>query len=526
MKFGIDSEGRKVHYKDALSRKPYLCPYCREKLDLRKGEKKAYFAHEKIKERTPLQRICPEYHESMEYNKIDNAADVAYVINGGIPLYLCNDGNRFELRAYFPDISENCRNKLIENRTEVFINKKKWCCVENLGYYPVYDITKWIYVSIKPKLSTEFKEVRRKWLYGIRGIDIKNDIYHSGENGGYRVAIKANVYVGKKYRMMFSEKAPLVNGIVFKNIGQIRLKETWKQKLLNIYEMKITKFTEEARQFIEGKSYHLAEKISEIIPLWPPAVCNGKELAFDGDIAWFYHLPNSSHEYLYEIQDGKMYFLSRNRVFKISNISVYSEKVVVITNNVIKDQKMLDNADDTNVSAEIKYILNYKKKLNDKNLLEPKIIIKDIKGKIIDYNRSNDSIPEKGILFVDANVTVIARVIKDNYCVYSGRHGLEGIAYGRTVNIDCRGFGNIYYKYNKVRKYSKLDWKVIREKFYRYKGAVTGPSTYKNKILLYNLKKNLTKENRDIYGILYKWILTEKVPVNLQGLLYEMGENL
>ncbi|MHC6180934.1 competence protein CoiA family protein [Clostridium sp. JNZ X4-2] len=523
MKFGIDKEGRKVHYKNALQWKQYFCPYCTEKLVLRNG-KKPCFAHNVIKERTPLQRTCPEYHENTVYGKIDNAADVVYINNGGIPLYLCNDGNKFELRAYFPSISENCRNKLIENRIEVFINKKRWCCVENLGYYPVYYITKWIDVSIKP--DKEFEEVRRKWLYGIRGIDIENDIYHANNEGGYRVTIKANIYIGKKYRMMFSEKAPWVNGIVFKNIGQIKLKETWKRKLFNIYEMEITKFTEEARQFIEGKGYHLTEKINEIIPLWPPAVCNGKELTFDGDAAWFYHSPNSSGEYLYEIQDGKMYFLSGNRAFKISDISVCSEKAVVITNKVIKNQKMLDNADDTYVSAEIKYILNYKKRLNDKNLLEPKIIIKDIEGKIIDYSQSNDSVPEKGILSVDANVPVIARVIKDNYCVYSGRYGLEGIAYGSTVNIDCRGFGNIYYRYNKICKYSKIDWKGICEKFYKYKGAVTGPSTYENKILLYKLKRNLTKENREIYKILYKWIWTEKVPVNLQGLLHEMEENM
>lgn len=525
MKFGIDKEGRKVHYKNALQWKQYFCPYCTEKLVLRNG-KKACFAHNVIKERTPLQRMCPEYHESIGYSKIDNAADVVYVMNGGIPLYLCNDGNRFELRAYFPTISENCRNRLIENRTEILVNENKWCCIENLGYYPVRYITKWIDISTKPKLGTGFKEIRRKWLYGIRGIDIKNDIYHSGENGGYRVAIKANIYVGKKYRMIFLKKAPQINGIVFKNIGQIKLKENLKQKVFNIYEMKITKFTEEARQFIEGKSYHLADKISEIIPLWPPAVCNGKELTFNSDTAWFYHLPNSSEEYLYEIQDGRMYFLSGNRVFKISDISAFSEKSVVITNKIIKDQKILDNADDTNVSAEIKYILNYKKRLNDKNLLEAKIIIKDIEGKIIDYNKDNNSVPKKGILFINTNVPIIARVMKGNYCIYSGRYGLERIDYGRTVNIDCRGFGNMYYRYNKVCRYRKINWESIHEKFYRYRGGVAGSATYENKILLYKLRKNPTKENRDIYKILYKWIWTEKVPVNLQGLLHEMGENL
>ena len=53
------------------------------------------------------------------YKKIDNIADVIYINNGGIPLYLCNDRNKFELRAYFPRLSENCMNILAENKLKI-----------------------------------------------------------------------------------------------------------------------------------------------------------------------------------------------------------------------------------------------------------------------------------------------------------------------------------------------------------------------------------------------------------------------
>lgn len=520
MESGIDGQGRKVHYKNALKGKAYFCPYCTELLNLRIG-KKSYFAHKAIKERTPLQRTCPEYHENMSYKKIDNAADIVYINNGGIPLYLCNDGSKFELRAYFPSISETCKNSLVKNQTEVIINNKKWCCVENLNYYPVYDIKNWIYIDVSP--STYFNEVKRKWLLGIRGINIEQDMYHANNEGGYRVALKSNIYIGKKYRIMFSKNIPYVSGITFKNIGKLRLKQADREKLLNIYDMEITKFTEEARQFVEGKGYHLVEKISKVIPLWPPAIFKGNELIFDKDIAWFYHSPNSRNEYFYEIQEDRIYKLMGNKIFKISNISICREKAIVITNKLVHYQQIVG------IGAEIKYIINYRKKLNDKKLLEPKVIIKDIEGQLIDYRQTNNSIPKAGKIFIDSNVPLISRITKDSYCLYSSKYSLDEITYGKAINIDCKGFGNIFYKYEKAyndsEKTNQLDWKELYEEFCKCRGTTVSP-TYRNKMLLYKIRKNINKENRNFYEILYKCIQKKEVPIGLQRLLDEIEREI
>ena len=59
MKYGIDKHGKKIFYKEALITEKYLCPHCTETLILKAG-KKSCFAHNIIKERTPLQRMCPE----------------------------------------------------------------------------------------------------------------------------------------------------------------------------------------------------------------------------------------------------------------------------------------------------------------------------------------------------------------------------------------------------------------------------------------------------------------------------------
>ncbi|MGB5824482.1 MAG: hypothetical protein WBH44_10455 [Proteocatella sp.] len=521
MKSGIDSQGKKVYYNDAIVEKRYFCPYCTERLVLKRGEK-ACFAHNPKKERTPLERTCPEYHENTSYKKIDNAADVVYINNGGIPLYLCDDGNKFELRAYFPSVSEICTKSLIESKTEVIVNNKKWCYVETLNYYPVSIIEKWIDIKVKP--DTKLQEVKRKWLWGIRGINIEKDMYHANNEGGYRVAINANIYVGKKYRMIFSKDIPTVLGIEFKRLGVIRLKEYGEQKQFFIYEISIKQFTEESRQFIEGKGYCFVEKPSKLIPVWPPAISRGNELIFDKETAWFYNASSVNKEYVNEMQGRTISnTLSRNKIFKISGISIYSEKAIVATNKLVQGQKI------AGVGAEIKYILKYKKIFNNKNILEPQIIISDIEGRFIDYTQSNNPIPKAGYLSINSNIPIMAKVTKGSYCLYSNKYSLEGISYGSTININCKGFGNIFYQYNKVytdgKKTNQVDWKLLYNKLYKCRGAKVAPN-YMNKLLLYKFKDKLNKENKLVYKILYGWIQKGEIPIGSQRLLDEIKKGI
>jgi|GEM_PF-3782762 len=116
----------------------------------------------------------------------------------------------------------------------------------------------------------------------------------------------------------------------------------------------------------------------------------------------------------------------------------------------------------------------------------------------------------------------MARVTKDSYCIYSSKYHLDKITYGKAINIDCKGFGNIFYKYDKVYSHSKkinqVHWKELYEELYKCRGA-TASSTYRNKILMYKVQENLNKENRIVYEILYKWIQQGEVPVSAQRIL-------
>ena len=504
MKYGIDKKGKKICYKDALKNEIYLCPFCTEKLILRNG-RKSCFAHNIIKKRTPLQRTCPEYHENDKYRKIDNLVDIIYIENGGIPLYLCNDGNKFEIRAYFPSLSETCMNSLIKNNTEIIINNKIWCYIENLNYYNVYNIKDWIDVKINPSIS--FNEIKRKWLWGIRGINIEKDIYHSNNEGGYRVAIKSNIYVGKKYRMLFlKDQIPFINGIAFRCIGEIKLRKGINEVLFSVCDIEIKEYNEDARQFIESKGYHLRKNINKVIPLWPPIIFKGNELITDSDKVWFFHENGSNNEYINEINDGEICKTIRRNIFKIYNISSINEKAIVVSDESIE-----------NVSSEIKYVFKYEKKLENDKYIKPEIIIKDIDGNIISFD--NNILPSKRKVFIHSNIPSCLMLINDNYCLSSSEYFLEGLDYNNEIVIDCKGFGRICWKYKrKSEKVSEINWSFLYSKLYLSSGKLINPK-YNCKIVLYKIKKNLNKNNIKVYLILCEWLRKGEIPIDAQQII-------
>lgn len=505
MKYGIDNHGEKIFYKEALITEKYLCPHCTESLILKAG-KKSYFAHNIIKGRTPLQRMCPEYHGNDRYK--NNDIDKTYIENGGIPLYLCNDGNIFEFRAYFPEINQFYKDDLIKKNTEVIINNKRWCSVETLNYYVVSNIQNWIEVKLNPE--TTFKEVKRKWLWGIRGINIEKDIYHSNKEGGYRVAIKANIYIGKSYRILFKKKEiSYIKGITFTKIGEIKLKEFEVNCIYYIFEMKIKEYTEEARQFIESKGYSLKEKADDVIPVWPPVIFKGNELLSDSDNIWFYHSNKNNNEMIYEINNEEENIITKKDIFKINNISKSNEKIIVMKSNL--SSKNLNN-----VSSEIKYII-YNKSLNNEKYMEPKVTISDSLGNIIDLKK--EKLPIKKELFIKANVLTTAILTRDSYCIYTSKNFLEEINHTKKIIIDCGGFG--VYKFevnNKFDNKEKFQWDSFYYELYNSKGAFIKPQR-NCKIVLYKIRKNINKENIKVYLILYNWIIKQKIPIEAQKVI-------
>ncbi len=508
MENGVDSCGKIVHHSVAWGHSKFYCPYCTEEVVVRRGNG-ACFAHKKKTNRTPLERACPEYHENNSYRKINNQLDRLYINNGGVPLYLYKNGERFELRAYFPNLSEVRIKQLIESNTKLIINNKTHYYVENLNYYILDYIQEWIDIKADP--ATSHEEVKRKWLWGIRGIDIYKDIYHANSEGGYRLAIKANMYVGKKYRIILSDKAPSIQGIEFKLMGPIRLKESGFQREFKVYEMKIVDFAETARQFVEARGYHLLRHVNQLTPIWPPSVARGNELTFDSEDAWFYHYTDDTEEYLYEVKNPILYRIPKRSIIKVANLSKCTENTLVVSNMAFQNEGRMEGTN------EIRYMLLHRKSLNNKDQIVPKVVIKDSDGKQVDLMNKEKGLPEDGRLFITANLDIDVVLKKDIYTLFSAQNQLERVGYGKSIFIDCKGFGRTYYELERERGLLKeeqnIDWREVYTVLYRFGGASTKP-LYSTKCLLRLMRRRLNTKNKKTYELINKWVQQEKVPVN------------
>lgn len=513
MEYGIDSYGNIVHHSNAFKYGQFYCPYCTEEVDIIRGSsaKKGHFAHKKKKSRTPLEMACPEYHETASYKRISNQLDRLYINNGGVPLYLHSRNKEFELRAYFPRLNEVNMQKLIQDRAKLVINNQTHYYVENLNYYTLDYIQDWINIKIDPDSSNE--EVRRKWLWGIRGIDIYKDIYHANSEGGYRLAIKANMYIGKKYRIMFVNKPSKIEGVIFDLKGQIKLKENNCFNNFNVYEMKIIRFTEEARQFVESRGYHLLQKSSQLTPVWPPAINRGNELIFDSENVWFYHSLENEEEYLYEVGEKDLYRIPRKKIIKIRGLSKTIEKTLIVSNVPFQNQQKIQ------CTNEIKYMLVHRNQLVDKKELVPEIIVKNSDGKELDLANKDTMLPSDRRIFVATNLTIDVLLKKDSYILCSAKNWIEGLGYGKNLSIDCKGFGTINYEFkrytNELEHNQKINWEEVYTCLYKCGGAITKPS-YSNYHLLKNMGKSLNDKNKKVYDLIYRWVKQEKVPVRAQ----------
>jgi hypothetical protein len=67
--------------------------------------------------------------------------------------------------------------------------KKTEYLASNIRYYRIHSNVEWIKIKCK-NMKYPLPEVQHKWEWGIRGLNWKNDIFHSNCGGGYRVACR------------------------------------------------------------------------------------------------------------------------------------------------------------------------------------------------------------------------------------------------------------------------------------------------------------------------------------------------
>lgn len=513
IEYGIDGYGRKVLAKDGQHNRTYICPICHKGLDIRR-EKNPFFAHKRISNRTLEERACPWYKGNGTNDKIEGEVDRVYIYNGGIPLYLnLMKKGRYELKAHFPPLRQSNMHKMEEWGVKVCIKEDGFDeiihNIQNVKYHQVKTLGARIRVNCI-HMKQSISEVSQKWEWGIRGLNIYKDIFHSNYCGGYRVALNSNISVDKKYLIVSEKGSRLsIEGIDFKKTGILNLRKFGQICEFQIYSMRVRSITEETIKYIQKKGYKLIEQSDELIPMWPPAVIEGKELIYrkNSDNAYLYH-KNISGQKLFFIDSG------------IRNISENGEIITVDSDN--KTLLLSDYKFNCFSTSEIRYILT-RSRDNFKNykLFEPKVMCNDGNDKYNVLKVNNSDIFKAKKIFFDADFPIKIDVLKGYYLEFSSKRRLESIKRNRKLIIDLGAFGKKWIENNNSELLvdTDIDLNSIVEILYNCNSAfIPLPRNYL-KYLDYAKQNSI-----DLYKIMFKWKMNKKMPYKAITVLQNIKE--
>lgn len=501
IEYGIDRKGKKIYAREAISGRYYMCPYCYEQIHVRKkgtSNREDYFAHNKQSDRTPEKRICPGYTGDSYNKKIENINDKIYISNGGLPLYLLKiQEGRYKLEARFPPLSYKTSKLLKEWDLSVIIKEGDYKPVKysavNIRPYPVKSAVKWIEVKFDNKLC-DIDELNEKWGWGIRGISLDSDFFHSNNYGGFRLSQHSNVILGKEYLYISEWKLlPNVEGVIFDRKGKIILSE----KEYNINSIIVNQITDESIGFIQMKGYQLIEENDEIIPIWPPAVIEGKEIIYQY---------NDEEAYLYKnyVSNQEVYSVTKNGLVDV-NINNQILKTYTLDNTIL-----LSDYNFNLLSNEISYMLTRERKnFLEKEIMKAEATYKTFHSDRKDFKDFSIDLFKNKELYFESNLPMEIIVGKDNYIDYSSKQFIEGSKTYNKISLNLFAFGVIGHRIKKECKSSinvgELDF--LAKKLYRCKSPVISFRKDYLKILDY-----MKTKHEGIYKILLQWSIRGKIP--------------
>lgn len=516
IEYGIDANGNKIEAYKAISGRTYRCPYCLEEIIPRKGPiREDYFAHMNQRNRTPQQMLCPGYKgagASGKSNKYDNPINQMYIVNGGIPIYLSKkDNNNYELLAVFPTLDENILTQLnkagvkavIGNgcRTEVFT-------ASTLKKYRIRRISDWINIEFRDR-DEKIVNVNNKWDWGIRGVHLDEDFFI--KNTGARVAQHANIVVGNEY-LFISKSNDYIGktGIEFTLKGKIVFDGDFVRREYYVYSFIINNNSTYAKSFVQEKGYQLIEKSDSIVPLWPPASIEGKELSYSiGDKeAYLYHETNSNQNiYSWDkVDTGQL--IEKDNIF----ISPTDNRVILLTDYSF-----------SSLSKEIRFYLNKTVKRNEK-ISANSYVWRTTDNKTVEFN---DSIPpqlyENNLKIETKFRTVILSEI-DNFITISSKNNVEKISKNRQIHIIL---GNAYHniiKDERVYKEEnsiKIDCNDLYKRLLMCKGSKVAIS---NKVL--DILLSIRGISKELDKLIVNWISKGELPIEASVIIMGIGEVL
>jgi hypothetical protein len=518
IEYGFDEYGNKVEAINAIQYHTYKCPCCNEKLVLRKGSIRVpYFAHNRMTKRTPRQKMCPWYKGDGKYTHLSDL-DKLSITNGGIPLYLCEqEKEHYQLQAVFPILSDKTQKIMDQWNVKVQIGKAKAVySVGNLRKYSIIDISNWIGIDFDGFRNTRnlgerrcIKEIKEKWGWGIRGLDINCDLFHAHDFGGFRVADHSNVVVGKHYYViMLYKKFPTVEGIHFVNKGILRLKN-WQYY---IYDLCVEQATSHAKIYIQSKGYQLIEKNDSLIPVWPPAAIVGKEFVYHKhyDNAYIYHRMGLNQE-IEEIWGSENRRIYENNDFFICNTH---DRILVI-----KDTNYNKFSGEIRVMA-----VQDRGYFYERVSLCPELNCKDSNGGEI---LLDNSIVKQSELRFSSNISGIKILaLAKHFVVLSTQKRFSCDKRKDSIIILLEPFGKLWFKKSKCEQQCSLnsmsiDINAIVKQLYSCKTQlILIPDGFDN--LLYFSKNN----SKNLYKLLMLWKQSGCIPYAALKLLLTLQETL
>ncbi|GKX31362.1 hypothetical protein SH1V18_38420 [Vallitalea longa] len=516
IEYGIDGYGRKVYPRQAVRGRTYTCPCCLEEIIVRYRNGN-YFAHKPIKNRTPLQRICPGYKGVVNYKKIEGKVDKVYIINGGLPLYLgIFRDEKYQLNAYFPPLSQSNMNSLEEWGTKVIVTEggaKKEYSASNIRFYRLKTTVDWIKVKCKV-LKHPITEVQQKWEWGVRGLDCEKDIFHSHYAGGFRVALHSNIVVGKEYLIVIRNNfISSIKGVCFERKGCLSLNNWYDKQEFSIYAMTVNSITDEAISYVQNKGYQLIGKSDEIIPMWPPALIEGKELIYRR---------HSNEAFLFH---GKW---ADQRIFNVSEYGITNiEKNENIFETRTNNKTLLLSDHKFNIfSNEIRYMLTQtRNNFDNDKLYKPNIMWRTDESTLKLLTVAENEILKAKKIFFDTDTKITICILKKNYVEMSSKRIVANLKRNRVLVVDMGAFGKIWLEskpiMNKEKEIRKIYINDIVEYLYCC-NAISVPIP--NEIL--QVFEYARQNSGKLYRVMLPWIQKQKIPFAAAKYLYSIKEVL
>jgi len=515
--YGLNQYGQHIKAENAIIGMKYKCPTCYNKLIVTHGKiRKPYFKHSPQHVITPYQMMCPGYTGNILPKDLDEI-DKIYLTNGGIPIKLVRVEDKgkslFKIKAILSKIQDENYNILMNNNSKIIYddgsgyNEKHSLKVDN--NYNIKTINEWIKVNVIP--SHLIKEVKRKWEWGIRGVNIKYDFfYYSDYDSNYRIPLQGNIIVGKKYAVIRRKNRENCDGITFEKIGEIILSKI----SYNIFSMEVYEINQDSTAYVKGKGYELLNENVEIIPLWPPCVSVEKNNIHQSS--------NSSNIYYDKLK------CKNNDVIQITEF----EKKVINPNNDIIKISLKQNA--------IKDIVTYNKNFNmfayellfsilfknvKKNIeITPKLKYLNSKGDELELLENTNVLFDQHIIEYHIKYKFNVYCMKNNYMIWS--YDKAGYA-SKDSNIifDLYNFGrrNITYKNIADENTSKHEILEVLDlkKLSKCSSGYIVMNDNAKKLIEYSKYNNL-----ELYKLLMKWKLNNYIPVEVLKMIRKVNNKL